>query len=54
MNIANVDKTTFDLSVKNPHKKGETALREPKEILVSMKKLDDETSEILNKIKGLV
>ena len=54
VNIANVDKENFDLSVKNPNRKGETALREPKEILLSMKKLDEETEEILNKIKGLV
>jgi type I restriction enzyme M protein len=47
VNVADVDKTTYDLSVKNPHKKDETALREPKEILASMKKLDKESEEIL-------
>ena len=52
--VAGVDKTTFDLSVKNPHKKDETVLREPKEILVEMKTLDKETAEILKTIKGLL
>ena len=52
--VADVDKTTFDLSVKNPHKKDETALRSPAEILDEMKTLDKETAEILKTIKGLV
>jgi len=50
LNVAEVDKNTFDLSVKNPHKKDETVLREPKEILASMKKLDKESEEILESI----
>ena len=54
VNIADVDKTTFDLSVKNPHKKNETVLREPKEILASMKKLDKESEEILKSILELI
>ena len=54
VNVADVDKTTFDLSVKNPNKGGKVALREPKEILASIKKLDEETAEILKAIRGLV
>ncbi len=54
VNVADVDKTTFDLSVKNPHKKDETALREPQEILDEMKYLDKQTADILKEIKGLV
>jgi len=54
VDIADVDKETFDLSVKNPHKKNDTVLREPKEILASMKKLDKESEEILNGILGLI
>ncbi|OIN99309.1 type I restriction endonuclease subunit M, partial [Candidatus Desantisbacteria bacterium CG1_02_49_89] len=41
-----VNTTTYDLSVKNPHKKDETALRKPKEILDEMIKLDKETKGI--------
>ena len=52
--MADVDKNTFDLSVKNPNKKEEAVLREPKEILASMRKLDEETSEIMKTIQGLV
>lgn len=54
VNVTDVDKTTFDLSVKNPHKKDETVLREPKEILDEMKELDLESTEILKKIRGSV
>ena len=54
VNVADVDKTTFDLSVKNPHKKDETALRTPQEILDEMKTLDKETADILKTIRGLV
>ncbi|HLF18993.1 MAG TPA: N-6 DNA methylase [Candidatus Omnitrophota bacterium] len=54
VNVADVDKTTFDLSVKNPHRKDETALREPKEILTSMKKLDKESEQILNGILEMI
>ena len=50
VNVIDVDKTTFDLSIKNPHKKDETILREPKEILASMKKLDKESEKILESI----
>ena len=52
--VADVDKTTFDLSVKNQNRKDETVLRSPAEILNEMKVLDKETSEILKTIKGLV
>lgn len=44
----------FDLSVKNPNKAEEAALREPKEILEEMKKLDVESEKILEGIKKLV
>jgi type I restriction enzyme M protein len=54
VNMADVDTTTFDLSAKNPHKKDETALRSPAEILDEIKTLDKETAEILKNIKGLV
>lgn len=48
------DQKKFDLSVKNPNKGGEVALREPKEILGEMKKLNKESEEILNFIKKIV
>ena len=54
VNIANVDTATWDLSAKNPNKKEEAALREPKAILDEMKLLDKESAEILNTIRRLV
>jgi type I restriction enzyme M protein len=54
VDIKNVDAATCDLSVKNPHKKEETALRTPADILDEMKALDEESAEILATIRGLV
>lgn len=54
VNVTDVDKTTFDLSVKNPHKKDETALRDPGKILDEMKALDEEAAGIIKKIKGIL
>ena len=53
-NITDIDKTTFDLSAKNPNKKEETALRQPQEILEEMKALDDESADILNNLMHIV
>jgi len=52
--VGDVDANTFDLSVKNPHKKGEPVLREPKKILSDMRALDKETKDILSNIRKLV
>jgi type I restriction enzyme M protein len=52
--VKDIDKKTFDLSVKNPNKKEETALRQPKEILAEMKTLDKESEQILNSILELL
>ena len=45
-----IDKTTYDLSVKNPNKADETELRDPKEIIAEMAALDAESAEILASI----
>ena len=52
--IADVDTSTYDLSVKNPNKKEEAALREPEDILEEMKALDEETNNILNSIMEML
>jgi len=54
VNVADIDTSTYDLSVKNPNKKEEVALREPQEILDEIASLDAETTEILNGIKELL
>ncbi len=42
-----IDKTTYDLSVRNPNKADETELRDPKDIIAEMAALDAESAEIL-------
>jgi type I restriction enzyme M protein len=54
IDATNIDPTTFDLSAKNPNKKEETALRQPKEILEEMKALDDESADIMEKLKLII
>jgi type I restriction enzyme M protein len=54
IDIKDVNKETFDLSVKNPSKGGEIALREPKDILEEMSKLDKESIKIFSDIKNII
>jgi type I restriction enzyme M protein len=54
IDVADVDQATYDLSVKNPTKKEEKAIRTPTDILAEMRSLDEETISILNSIAGLV
>jgi type I restriction enzyme M protein len=49
-----IDKTTYDLSVKNPNKADETALRDPKDIIAEMAALDAESAEILAGIRRML
>jgi len=48
VDVTAVDTATYDLSAKNPNKKEEVALRQPKEIIAEMKALDEESAEILS------
>lgn len=52
--IADIDTTSYDLSVKNPNKKQEAALRSPAEILDEIKALDEESAGILESVKKIV
>jgi type I restriction enzyme M protein len=54
VNVKNIDMKTYDLSVKNPSKKEESALRDPQEILQEMRTLDEESAEILDSIKAML
>lgn len=54
VDVSNINNETYDLSVKNPHKKDETVLREPMVILDEIKALDKESAEILKGIKELI
>lgn len=54
VDIADIDRVTFDLSVKNPNKAEESQLREPQEILDEIAALDAESAEILAGIGGML
>jgi len=54
LDLKNIDKTTYDLSAKNPNIAEEAPLREPSEILKAMAKLDKESEAILKTIKELL
>ena len=54
LKISDVDAKTNDLSIKNPNKKEEAALRQPQEILTQMRELDSETEVILENISNLI
>jgi len=52
--IADINKDTYDLSVKNPNTPEEAALRSPQEILTEMESLDTQTNAILKSIKEFI
>lgn len=54
LDIRNVNDITFDLSVKNPNKKEETRLRDPREILDEISELDIATNDILQHLGKLL
>jgi type I restriction enzyme M protein len=54
IDVKNVDQNTFDLSVKNPNKNDEVVLREPKEILEEIRRLDEESGKVLEEIKNII
>ncbi|MFZ4580154.1 MAG: HsdM family class I SAM-dependent methyltransferase, partial [Myxococcota bacterium] len=49
-----VDRTTWDLSAKNPNRAEEVAVRSPQEILDEIAALDAESAEIMAVIRGLL
>jgi len=54
INAEEIDKETFDLSVKNPNKPEEPPLREPQEILAEIAKLDEESKKVMESIRGML
>jgi type I restriction enzyme M protein len=54
LDVADIDKTTYDLSVKNPNAPEEALLREPREILAEIAALDAESAELLAAIGEMV
>ncbi len=54
LDVKTIDKSTFDLSVKNPNNQEHNEYRDPKEILKMISELDEKTEEILKKINNLI
>jgi type I restriction enzyme M protein len=54
VDIADIDTSNYDLSTKNPNVDDEVILRSPTEILDEIEKLDEESREILKKIRSLL
>jgi type I restriction enzyme M protein len=54
VDVKGIDKTTYDLSVKNPKKADEAELRDPKDIIAEMVALDAETAAILKNIEVML
>ncbi|HBZ35890.1 MAG TPA: type I restriction endonuclease subunit M, partial [Rikenellaceae bacterium] len=54
VDVSKIDTNIYDLSAKNPNKKEEAPLRDPKQILKEMQVLDLESAEILTSILKLL
>ena len=54
VDVKSIDQTSFDLSVKNPNKAEEDALRDPQDIIAEIVSLDAESAGILEGIRGLL
>jgi type I restriction enzyme M protein len=54
VDITSIDQTSFDLSVKNPNKLDEDALRDPQDIIADILMLDAESANILEGIRGML
>jgi type I restriction enzyme M protein len=54
VDVAAIDPTTFDLSVKNPNGGELVAHRSPREIMEEIAALDAESAEVLGNIKALL
>jgi len=54
VDVADIDQTTWDLSVKNPNGDEEVTHRSPQEILEEIAALDAKSAEVLGRIRELV
>ena len=54
VSVKDIDKNSFDLSVKNPDTPKEAPLRHPQEIMAEIKLLDRETKDVLASLEKLV
>lgn len=54
VDVKDIDKTTYDLQVKNPNGKDEVILRSPEEIIKEMMNLDEKSEKILAEVRALL
>jgi len=54
VDVAGIDRANFDLSVRNPNKVEEEALRNPQDIIAEILGLDVESAAILDGIRGIL
>jgi type I restriction enzyme M protein len=54
VDVADIDRKTFDLSVKNPNGGKEVAHRSPQEILEEIERLDGLSAKVLMNIRALL
>lgn len=54
VNVADLDQSTFDLSVKNPNRNDEVQHRSPQDIMTEIASLDAESAEIIKSIQALI
>lgn len=52
--MCDIDTATYDLSVRNPNKKDEVALRSPLAIIEDMERLDTEAKEVIGRLKNIL
>ncbi len=54
VDVTDIDRSTFDLSIKNPSKPEDDALRGPHEIIAEIMALDLENAAILEDLRALL
>jgi type I restriction enzyme M protein len=54
VDVADIDQTTFDLSVKNPNRNEAVQHRNPQDIMAEIAALDAESASIIKKIQALL
>jgi len=54
VDVSDLDAKTFDLSARNPNGGDEVVLREPKDILEEMRRLDEEGAEVMGEIDKIL
>jgi type I restriction enzyme M protein len=54
VDVTGIDRTSYDLSVKNPNKAEDDALRDPRDIIAEIVALDLKSASILEGIRGML